>query len=87
MNDSPLRIGPQFVANLTEEERRSIIAEYDEFERVGSIGECTLRIKAQECFPHGQIVLSMRDLAFECHRYYSVRFIQREDFLKAEYWI
>ncbi len=78
-----MRIGPRFVASMSDADRDAVIAEFDEFEAVGSIGDCLLRNLAKECFPHTQITTAMRDLAFECHRYYSARYLQIRSHIKT----
>lgn len=60
----------EYVNTLSVEERSVIISEYEQFEKDGSIGDCTLRYHAerlQETMDptgNGSTVLWMRELLF-----------------------
>lgn len=76
----------EFAAQLTDEERHSILISYEKFERDGQIGDEPVRTYARkfmDTYLPGAgvgIVTFMRDLAFECYRYYSWEF--RDEIIK-----
>jgi hypothetical protein len=59
-----------YISILPQKEVLRLIEDYEEFERVGSIGDCALRRTAQSfTAPYDSIVMAMRDVAFEAYRY------------------
>lgn len=58
-----------YISILPLKEVLRLIEDYEEFERVGSIGDCALRRTAQSfTAPYDSIVMAMRDVAFEAYR-------------------
>jgi hypothetical protein len=56
-----------------------MIANYEQFEQDGSIGDCTLRTNAefvskQLSIPPHNIVMMMDRVAFECYRYFAHKY-------------
>ncbi len=76
----------EFAAQLTDEERYSILLSYEKFELDGFIGDEPVRTYARKFINlHApgagiSIVPVMRDLTFECYRYYSWEF--RDEIVK-----
>lgn len=65
----------EFVESLTDEQRRQIVADYDQFEQEGAIGDCVMRTCATQMLDaHGigreRFVMWMRDLTFEVLRHF-----------------
>jgi hypothetical protein len=66
----------EFVESLTDQEKRQIVAEYDQFEKEGFIGESFLRTKGMELADllgdkgGGYITMWMRELYVHCLRYF-----------------
>ena len=68
--------------NMTDDDRQYTIRQFDELERVGAIGECILRYKTEELLDYlgldddYNFIHWMRNLAFECNRFYAMLYIQ-----------
>ena len=64
------------VAGFSEVEKLQLISDYEKFEKDGMIGECLLRSTANTLMPgNPNVVLWMREIAFECYRYYAKKFL------------
>lgn len=65
-----------YVTKLTDAQRLEIVADFEQFEREGAIGDCALRqhaTKVVKLYGAGieTITVWMRDLAFEIYRWYA----------------
>lgn len=60
----------ELVYSFSQEYVDLIIANYEQFERDGFIGEVPLREEARKVIPRdgSYIVMMMKDVAFECYR-------------------
>ena len=70
-----------YVSELTDDEKLSIIAGYAEWRDAGAIGDAPIRIHARAFIakhnlPDYVITIWMRELAMECHMYYSALYRQ-----------
>lgn len=72
------------VAKRTTEEKRQMIADYEQFQRDGFIGGCTVRTVAREwidSFGAGcslSITGVMKDVVIECYRHFANEFFKLE---------
>jgi hypothetical protein len=64
-----MRIRDQ-IAKWPMERVNIVLAQWDDFERDGAIGDCDLRRAAQDMNPSATsgVTTMMRDIAFECYR-------------------
>lgn len=60
----------EYVAQLTDEQRKQIIADFELLERDGVIGDAAIRFHAKRVLPNINPVMSMTFLGNECYRYY-----------------
>lgn len=70
----------EYVNTLSDEDKIRIIDGHEELENTGVIGDEPIRehVKlffAKHNIEHGSTVMWMQMLAFECHRYFSMRYI------------
>ena len=73
------------VAKRTDEEKRQIIADYEQFQRDGFIGGCTVRTVAREWIDSLgasssslSITGVMKDVAMECYKHFTNEFFKLE---------
>lgn len=70
----------EFVTNMATEQRLACIAQYIQFEKDGSIGECELRTAGRDFAAslgaEGNVVLWMEQVANACFRYYAVKYLE-----------
>jgi len=69
-----------FVNELSEEDFKQIVSDFELFAENGAIGDCLLRSKAQEWGNNvgnsSLVLLTMRNLAFEAYKYFSNRYFE-----------
>lgn len=69
----------EFVKSLSDEEKIEIFKDYQKFRKEGSIGLCTLRVRAQEALKllnnTAGIVRTMEWIAAEVHEEFSTRYL------------
>jgi hypothetical protein len=75
---------------MTSDERKELIADYDAYEATASTGDTLLRRKAEELngyLNHSDaeyhITFRMNELAFECCRYYARVALELENLVKG----
>lgn len=76
-----MKLWAEFTAELTEAEMLLIIADYKEFRKMGAIGECFLRSKAEEWSDNVgtygiSVVSTMIDLATFAYQYFAERYFE-----------
>ena len=65
-----------FVASLTNEERRDILSTFEEFERTGMTGDTAIRLFTERLMKHlsvyneSHIAMWMSVLAMNCYKFY-----------------
>lgn len=73
----------QYVANRTDEEKRQIIFDYEQFVNDGHIGNCTLRNVSREYINflgcRLPITEIMKDVAIECYRHFAEKYFTTTD--------
>ncbi len=70
----------EYVHKLSDDQKLEIIANFEEFETKGMIGECKLRFYANDFIKsigaeQAMITVWMQYLAFECYRYFAKKHI------------
>ena len=59
---------------MTDAQRTECIANYEELEKEGAIGDCLLRTTAENYYKalgtYSNVVMNMGTIAFECYRYF-----------------
>lgn len=78
MKVRPIR---KVVDEISEEERRQVIEDYEKYEKDGYIGDCVLRdvTSAVGEFTHDHPTIWMREVAFETYRYYADKYFEEND--------
>lgn len=69
------RTTEEAIEKLTDDEKRLLISQFEQFERDAFIGECELRTLAKS-LPGGNshVVVFMNLLAGECYRYFANKY-------------
>jgi hypothetical protein len=70
----------EYVAQLDDQIKKQIIADHEQFERDGFIGDCALRQYTKECMsmlgaPDYTVVIFMGYMATECYRVFAHRYL------------
>jgi len=75
-----MNIVAEYISTLSDQTKVVIINDYEQFEKDGMIGECTLRITTRELMEKHNIpdhtpVLWMNQVAAECYRYFAGQYL------------
>lgn len=81
----------QFVNELSDDEKRSIINSFEVFEKDGYIGDepvrtYTMTFMRQHNIPVERVVMWMSDLAGECYRYFAHKYFEQNQQPPTYHW-